>query len=167
MLMARTSLAAALFLALALQPALAAEPAHVTYVLGGVMSGPYRLEGDLVTGDFSEARAPAGKFGDGTGLDARTMPVTRRWTVPPEKLAVLRPLAARVWRPGMAKLVTFITHRRADGIPEIRPVVCTPSIDALGGLILERGGRQRSFDFSLSCLSKDGDAFLNALFAAK
>jgi hypothetical protein len=86
------------------QPVAAAEPDHVTYVLGGVMSGPSRLEGDLVSGAFLEAQPPPGEFGDGAGLDARTMPVTRQWIVPPEKLAVLRRLAASVWRHGMEKI---------------------------------------------------------------
>ncbi len=46
-----------------LQPAAAAQPDHATYVLGGVMSGPFRLEANLVTGEFSEAKPPPGKFG--------------------------------------------------------------------------------------------------------
>lgn len=150
------------------QPAAAAEPDHVTYALGGVMSGPFRLEADLVTGAFSEARPPAGQRGDGAGLNAHTIPVTKRWTVPPQKLAVLRRLAEKVWRHGMDSWFTTVVHRRANKAPKIEVInTCQPSLDALGALTLERSGRKRSFDFSMPCLSKDGDAFLHALLTAK
>jgi hypothetical protein len=148
------------------QSAAAAQPDHVTYVLGGIMSGPFRLDGDLVTGQFSQADAPPGKLGDGAGLDARTMPVTRHWTVSPDKLDALRRLAERVWRHGMTKEAAR-ARRGADGLWVVPPIVCQPTLDALGELTLEQGERKRDFDFSMTCLSKDGDRFLKALFAAK
>src|SRR5258707_15808176 len=88
-----------------LQPAAAAEPDHLTYVLGGAMSGSFRLQADLVTGAFLQALPPPGKIGDSADLDANAMPVTKHWTVPPEKLVVLRRLAARVWRHGLEKRI--------------------------------------------------------------
>ncbi len=77
------------------------------------------------------------------------MPVTGRWTVPPEKLARLRRLAASVWRHGMERVYVRATvvRRSRGGSPVVRmPILCLPSMDALGGLILEQEGHKRSFD---------------------
>ena len=59
-------LATLLVAGLLLQPAAAAQPEHITYVLGGVMSGPFRIEGDLATGEFTQANPPPGQIGDGS-----------------------------------------------------------------------------------------------------
>ena len=103
-------LCAALTLAIAASPApgsdvpatAAASPAAVTYLLGGVVSGPYRLSADLVAGTVEEARPPPGRFGDGARIDPWTMPATFRHALTGRDRRVIRELAASLLSNGVA-----------------------------------------------------------------
>ena len=78
-------------------------PSTVTYLLGGVMSGPYRLTVDLETDHLSEAKPPPGVHGDGARVSAADLPETARRALTPAERDTLRALAVPVWRDGAAR----------------------------------------------------------------
>ncbi len=86
-------------LAACASPAAAAEREVVAYLLGRVVSGPYRVSADLGAGTVEEARSP-GAHGDGAGLDALTMPATRSRPLPAGSAERIRALAGAVLRDG-------------------------------------------------------------------
>src|SRR5262245_53976351 len=94
---------AALALAACTPPAGAAPPGpdKVTYLLGGITSGPYRVEADLRTGEAAEATMPRGVTGADYNADPAKIPVTARRTLPAAELTAIRALAAQIWRDGM------------------------------------------------------------------
>lgn len=125
-----------------------AEIREVTYLFGGLMSGPYRVSADLRAGVVSEAKPPEGKRGDGAGLNAGTMPATRTRPLPPTDAAHLQALAASVWRNGAV-------------IPR-----CLPSVDALVRFHMVQAGASRDFDVSTICMNADAKALQRALLCA-
>ena len=129
----------------------AAEPTRVTWVLGGLMSGPYRLSADLAAGVLEEARPPAGVSGDGAGLNAWSLPVTGRHPLLPAQRQEIAALAARLYQPGAF---------RCPGLPS------PGMIDALGALEIEQDGQARRSDGPVPCLTPDGDALVRALTCA-
>ena len=123
----------------------APTPATVTYVLGGVVSGPYRLAADLRAGTAEEALPPRGKFGDGARLDPWTMPATSH-----------RRLSAR----DRAAIGTLASAILADGI--VSPVRCPitappPPPDALVvfAVGMSPGAEPRRLSTASQCLTDD------------
>lgn len=105
----------------------APPPSRVTYLMGGIAGGPYRLEADLRTGEVSEAKTPPG------GLA-----VTARRTLPPSDLEALRGLVAHVWEYGV----------EAAG-------ACPPAADAIGAFTFEQNGMSRTYSVSGPCMSNE------------
>jgi hypothetical protein len=66
---------------------------RVTYVLGGMMSGPLRLTADLDAKIVRQADHPPGQSGDGARLNAWTMPVTSTRGLTPEFITKISTLA--------------------------------------------------------------------------
>ncbi len=133
-------------------------PTRVTYGLGGIVSGPYRVSADLVTGTVSEASTPPGAIGDGAGLRTDDLPVTKTRQLPPNEWHRLRRLAAIVWRRGPVRTQPSVVVKGRIA----PPIVCnTP--DALGRFDIVKDGVTRTFDFSTPCMSADGDRLLKAL----
>ena len=141
-----------LLLASSLAAAASADPTlpgTVTYLLGGVVSGPYRLTVDLETGRLSEAKPAPGIHGDGARVSAADLPETAGRALTPAERDRLRVLAAPVWRDGAA--------RRA----------CLEfSMDALVRLTITAGGVERSSDAPLQCLTSDAAALQRAMLCA-
>lgn len=140
--------AALVLLVLTLSAWQAAEIEKVTYLLGGPMSGPYRVSADLRAGVVSEAKPPQGKRGDGAGLDAMTMPITRTRPLPPATAARLQTLAAAVWQNG-------------GTVPR-----CLPSVDALVRFHMVQAGVSHDFDVSTICMNADAKVPQRALLCA-
>jgi len=125
-------------------PAAAAEREVVAYLLGGVVSGPYRVSANLGAGTVEEARPP-GAHGDGAGLDALTMLATRSGTLPAAAAGRIRALAGAVLRDG--------AERRG----------CQPSVDALVRFHIVRGDVVRDLDASSPCLTEGAERLRAAL----
>ncbi len=124
----------------------AAGPAQVTYTLGGLVSGPYRVGADLVTGAVSEAQPPRGQYGDGARLDALTMPVTARRSLSPATLRTIRDLASQVFANG------------AFACKDMRM-----SADAIGRFDIVQDGVTHTSSAPTACLTPPGDSLLQAL----
>jgi hypothetical protein len=131
-------------LAACASPAAAAEREVVAYLLGGLVSGPYRVSADLGAGTVEESRPP-GAHGDGAGLDALTMPATRGGTLPAGSAERIRALAGAVLRDG--------AERRG----------CLPTIDALVRFHIVRGDVVRDLDASSPCMAEGADRLRAAL----
>ena len=139
-------LASSLVAAVAADPVL---PSTVTYLLGGVVSGPYRVTVDLEAGRLSEAKPAAGVHGDGARVSAADLPETAGRALTRAERDALRVLAAPVWRDGAA--------RRA----------CLEfSLDALIQLTITAGGVERSSDAPSQCLTSDAVALQRAMLCA-
>lgn len=146
-----------LLLALAAAPAVAQEltgtptgpPTEVTYALGGVVSGLYRVTADLLAGTVSEARPPRGAHGDGARLDAMTMPETARRPLSPAAREEIARLAAAVLRDG----------------PAVRRL-CPPTADAIARYRITAPGAVRDATVSTPCFTPEAGALLRALTCA-
>ncbi|MBI0537697.1 hypothetical protein D9599_19230 [Roseomonas sp. KE2513] len=124
-------------------------PSTVSYLLGGVVSGPYRLTVDLETGRLSEAKPPPGVHGDGARVSAADLSETARRALTPAERNTFRVLAAPVWRDGAAR----------RGCLEF-------SMDALVQLAITAGGVERRSDAPAQCLTPDAVALRRALLCA-
>lgn len=82
------------------EPAL---PNAIIYLLGGVVSGPYRLTVDLQNDRLMEAKPPPGVRGDGARVFAADIPETARRALTPGERDTFRALGATVWRDGVAR----------------------------------------------------------------
>lgn len=72
-------------------------PNRIDLQIGGVMSGPYRTYVDLDSGIVLWGELPPGsRRGDGAGVATRDLPVARRATLTPARLASLRQLARTI-----------------------------------------------------------------------
>jgi hypothetical protein len=128
-------------------------PSKVTYMLGGIMSGPYRLSVDLATGEVEVATAKP--------RDPRPsadLPVTQRFTAPETELVKIRALAVAVWAYGASNPGEIIERGRRIELRE-----CQASSDAMGNFDITRGTETRSFDFSQPCLSAPANLLLDRL----
>jgi len=119
-------------------PAAGPAPARVTYLLSGVVSGPYRLDADLRTGEVDEARPTALTTGAAYAADPAGIPITSRATLPASDLEALRGLASHVWEYGADK---------ADA--------CETTADAVAVFKLEQDGAARSYTVASSCMSDE------------
>jgi len=124
-------------------------PSRVTYLLGGVVSGSYRLVVDLKNDRLSEAKPPPGVNGDGARVSAVDIPETARRALTPVEHDRFRALAAAVWRDGAA---------RRDCLEF--------NMDAMVRLTITAGGVERRSDAPAQCLTPDADALLGALLCA-
>jgi hypothetical protein len=144
----RTLVFSLLFAGCAITAATATDPAPstVTYLLGGVLSGPYRLTVDLDAGHLSEAKAPPGIRGDGARVSAASLPETASRALTHAERDTFRALAAPVWRDGAAR----------RGCLEF-------SMDALVLLAITAGGIERRTNAPAQCLTPDARALQQAL----
>lgn len=78
-----------------------AVPTHVTYLLSGTMSGPYRLSADLIMGILEEADRPTVTTNNVARLDPRDIPVTKTRQIDPNVARQIRHLAANIFENGM------------------------------------------------------------------
>ena len=149
--------------ALCVYPAAADElPTSVTYSLGGVMSGPYRLSADLASGVLSEATHPRGKIGDGAGLSTDELQVTGTRTLTPEELKPLRQAAGAVWTNG-ADIFAAMRKARADMPAEQRrtqdqkfqAAARCMTMDAMGRFDIVKNGVTKNYLFSIPCMNDD------------
>ncbi len=128
----------------------AAGPAQVTYTLGGIVSGPYRVAADLATGVVTEAQPPQGRYRDGARLNALTMPVTAHRSLTPAALDAVRGLASQVFADG-----AFACPDPAKGM--------MMSADAIGRFDVVQDGVTHASSAATACLTPIGDALLRAL----
>lgn len=127
----------------------APSPSAVTYLLGGIVSGPYRLTVDLEAGRLSEAVPPPGVRGDGARVSAADLSETTSRALTSAARDTLRVLAAPVWRDGAAR----------RGCLQF-------SMDALVRLIITADGIERRSDAPAQCLTPDAVALRRALLCA-
>lgn len=124
-------------------------PKTITYLLGGAVSGPYRLTVDLETDHLSEAKPPPGVHGDGARVSAADLPETARRALTPAERDTLRALAVPVWRDGAGRRGCFEF-----------------SMDALVLLAITVDGVERRFDAPRQCLTPDAVALQRALLCS-
>jgi len=124
-------------------------PSTVIYLLGGAVSGPYRLTVDLETDRLFEAKPPPGTHGDGARVFAADLSDTARRALTPAERDTFRVLAASVWRDGAARRDCFEF-----------------SMDALVQLAITIGGVERRSDAPAQCLTLDAVALQRALLCA-
>jgi hypothetical protein len=124
-------------------------PTSVTYTLGGVVSGPYRVSADLGSGVAAEAKPPPGRHGDGAELNALTMPIT-----------VSRSLAAQDVR-NIQRLAGAVS---GNG-PASPPKECPPTMtaDAIGRFDIVQGGATHTFLFPTPCMTPAAGDLLSSL----
>lgn len=102
-------------------------PSRVTYLLGGLAGGPYKLEADLRTGEVTEAKPRPG------GLS-----ITSKRTLPPSDLEALRGLAAHVWEYGV----------------EVAEA-CSPAGEAIAAFTFQQNGMSRTYSIASPCMSDE------------
>ncbi|MFT8243369.1 hypothetical protein [Roseomonas sp. BN140053] len=120
-------------------------PTRVTYLLGGLLSGPYRLSADLEARTLVEAATPRGARGDAARLRAADLPDTARHPLAPPEAERIGRLAAAVLDRGAA-----------------RPG-CPPMADALMSLIITAGAAERRFDLPVPCLTPEARQLVDRL----
>ena len=125
-------------------------PSEVTYMLGGIMSGPYKVTADLGTGIVVKD-AEVAKYPPPGEIPKKTEPV--KGQIPNAELAYIRQLAARIWTVGAQ------TER------------CLPQADAIGSLDIRRDvpGKTsltfetRTYVFSTTCETDETEQLLTAV----
>jgi len=123
---------------------------NVTYALGGIMSGPYRVSADLESGIATEARPPPGVHGDGARVSAFDMPATTSRSLSSEEVLAIRKFASAVWKKGPVS-----TSKCPPGV--------MPPPDALGRFDIVDAGVTRSFVLPTPCMSPEADNLLRTL----
>lgn len=121
---------------------------RVTYLLGGTVSGPYRLTADLESGTIAEGATPAKISPD--GAPAATLPATSQRRLAPAEQARIQNLAAAVWANGASK----------------PPGTCTLTPDALARFEIAIGDTVKTFDASSPCMTDDANALQRAMYCA-
>lgn len=124
-------------------------PEQVTYVLGGMMSGPYRLTADFATGTVEEATPPPGKHGDGARLDAWTLPVTSTQKLSPHRIAEIRRLSNQVLEHGIFS---------EKGCP------ASLTVDALVSFRIVTAHGTRNFSTASPCMNEESSALQHSLY---
>ena len=124
-----------------------AEITRVTYLLGGTMSGPYRLTADLKAGTITEGNTPAGMHPD--QAPATTLPTTTERPLSSSDKTRIQDLAALVF-----------THGARKGWD------CEMSPDALVRLEIAAGEQVKTFDLAAQCLTDDAGALQRAMYCA-
>lgn len=140
--------AAALATAAVACAAHAGDIRRVTYLLGGTVSGPYRLTADLEAGTIAEGATPAGMSPD--SAPAATLPPTLQRPLSPAEQARIQNLAAVVWANGASK----------------PPGTCTMTPDALVRFEIAIGDTVRTFDLSAPCMTDAASALQRAMYCA-
>lgn len=120
------------------------------YVLGGLMSGPFRATVDLDSGEATAANAPPGIRANAARVRALAIPVSHSRRLSMEELQKLRDFAWKVWHEGAT-------------LEKKCPPMSIPMADAFGRFVISRNGVIHDDSFEAACMSNDAEALLHAV----